>query len=434
MCKNLMVAGISPEKTENLHKFLAMMADRMSSGDRDGVGYAALTEHGLYGERWFNPKEAWRWRTKWNADKDKDFKKEGFFQGVKNAENKYNYFIENDKVVGAPPLAVIQHARMATVGERAIVNVHPFVWKGTALVHNGGIGNHTDKHLCKKYSTCDSEVILHSYLKHGVTNDPSAISKVAQDLRGGYACGALSRTKDGTPILDIFRNGAILWVMCVKELGDALVFATVNEMVMSVCRELNWKIGSMKRFNDDTFLRMDARTGAFLAGQKFQSGGWAGTNNRQQQQPSGSGKKNNDTDNKGQTNDADNDGEFCGAGVDSVSPTVLGPVPNPDNDESESASDAQTVIELTRAGEVSKGAQKKIREFPERSLTNPSSERESTFQRMEIPRIPPKTMELNRIKALEIVKKVEAQALEGPKEQVEKPGLDNPRNIDRILH
>jgi hypothetical protein len=444
MCKNLMIAGLSPDKKEAVYKFLGMMATRMTCSDRDGLGYAALTEGGLYGERWFKPEDAFKWRPKLSV-KDKEVK--GMHQGLKDFEGRFSYFIENEegldeKHKGKPPMAVIMHARMGTVGAKCIMNVHPFVYNGTALIHNGNISNHDQKHLKKINSTCDSETILHSYLAHNVANDPSKIGKVAKDLSGWYACGVLTKDKKGNPIMDIFRNGAQLWALYVHEL-DATVYCTVNGMVLSACEALGWKVGTVKKFKDDSFVRINARTGEFLEGVHFSPGGWAGGNFRNPAAWAGSRAAHGSPASGAAKPDSElssDDGAFCGFGAPgltgpsntSANPMALGAESSPDNDETESDGDAQALVELQRAGV--KADQKKSQSSPESSATRPSSEGVS-------PRVSPKDMELKRAKDLT---KTEPSNLPtnssvslttgGITEKGTPKGLEDPDNVERILH
>lgn len=249
------------------------MQPKMNAHDRDGLGYAMMTEFGLWGERWFRPDDAFRYRREW-SDKDKAVK--DMHLGLMDVDPRYNYFVENDKVEGQPAFAVIMHARAAT-GPRVLLNVHPFVREGVAMIHNGVIGNENAHHLKKLYSTCDSETILNSYVDHKVDKEPDKISEVARDLAGSYTCGVLTHNKDGVAILDVFKSSPSLSVMYIKEL-DAIVYATSSAMVVESCKELKWKMGNILRVKDDKMIRMDARTGRFLSTHSFFSS-YIGRNN-----------------------------------------------------------------------------------------------------------------------------------------------------------
>jgi predicted glutamine amidotransferase len=254
MCKLVIMGGIRPKYRDNAEKFVAAIAPIMSEKDTDGLGYASFDPDGnLNGERWHINKEAFKNRDKFN-DIDKLIIKE--FRNTLIKDEKYNSFGDIDK----PISAIILHARMATSGKE-FQNTHPFVDSGTALIHNGVIYNDTT--LTKKHSTCDSEVILHEYLKEKVNKDIKNFDKVAKTLSGYYALGILSKTKDGLPILDVVKDKkASLYAVHVLELG-AIVFATDPTHVYKACKskKLNFTISSSFQIKDNVIIRMNALTG-----------------------------------------------------------------------------------------------------------------------------------------------------------------------------
>lgn len=262
MCKNLMIAGIKPGKDKELFEFMKTMAPIMNEHDDDGLGYAAMTDEGLYIERWVDPKDGFAIRKTWNK-KDQEVKDE--FQGVLRGGPSYNFFEQKAGCHKKPVFAVIMHARAATC-EVTLANVHPFYREGIALIHNGVITNH--EKLEKKYSTCDSEVILNSYYNHQVKKDIVNIDKVAKDLSGGFACGVLTKDESGKPILDLFRNSPALSACHIKEI-DAVVFTTMSYMVRQACVKLKWSHGTFFSMEDNNAVRIDARTGKFMTKHKF---------------------------------------------------------------------------------------------------------------------------------------------------------------------
>lgn len=267
MCKNLMIAGVKPDKQDELEAFMTTMAPLMSANDKDGLGYIAMSDKGLWGERWLINAEAFRNRKVWSRS-DQKIKED--FKGTLEGGAKYNCFQEPE-AVNEPTFAVIMHARFATC-EKSMANVHPFYRDGVGLIHNGVISN--VKELKQITSTCDSECILNSYVEHGVAANPDNIAKVGHDLVGGYTCGVLTKDKDGNPILDIFRSQPTLYACFIPEL-DALVFCTSSAMVVDACKELQWKTGNFFRLKDDDMVRLDARTGRFLSHHKFKSTAWS---------------------------------------------------------------------------------------------------------------------------------------------------------------
>ncbi len=263
ICKNLFIAGVKPEvASKKLWDFLIAVSPFMSANDRDGLGYAAQSaEYGLWGERWFNPKDAWKYRKTATTE---EIRLAAHFKGALTKPDRYNKFGIQDP---SKTHAVLLHSRMATC-DRTLDNVHPFIRGNTALVHNGVIRN---DHLLKKItSTCDSECILNEYVDNGVTEDPNAIQAVAKALRGYYACGILTQGTDGKQYMDIFRNPtARLVCMYVTEL-DANVFCTTEEIVRNACKALKWTCSSALQFKDEMMIRLDAVTGDLISKHTFQ--------------------------------------------------------------------------------------------------------------------------------------------------------------------
>ena len=256
-----MIAGLKPEASkEKLWQFLFAITPFMTHNDSHGVGYAAMGREGIWGERWLKPEDAWKYRKPWY--KEDDLAKKNF-QGTLEAEARFNSFGSGDPEHTS---AITFHARMATC-EKNIANTHPFVRGNVSLIHNGVINN-TDE-LENITSTNDSECILNAYVKYDVANNPDHISKVADDIRGYYACGVLSIDASGKKHLDIFRNStAQLSAYYVKEL-DAVVFCTRSDMIRDACKQLKWTYGNTFTFKDDVMVRIDCETGKAVSTHKF---------------------------------------------------------------------------------------------------------------------------------------------------------------------
>lgn len=265
MCKNLMIVGIKHNKQKELWEFVEQMAPIMSESDDDGLGFSAMTTKGLYGERWLNPKEAFKYRKPWSRQ-DQAIKDN--FAGVLEGDVRYNCFVENKGANLAPVQAILVHARWATC-EKNIQNVHPFYRDGTALIHNGVINN--VKQLKQIYSTCDSECILNSYVDNGVNKDPNKIAAVGKDLAGYYGCGVLTKNADGLAVMDVFRGPTPnLYAAHIKEL-DALVFCTRADMVNAACNKLKWDHSNFFTLGENKMLRLNAATGEMMSFHKFEA-------------------------------------------------------------------------------------------------------------------------------------------------------------------
>lgn len=261
MCKNMMIAGLKTEVAEkDLWKFLVAAVPFMSANDKDGMGYAAIGKDGLFGERWLNPKDAFNYHTQFSK-RDAEIEKE--FQGTLDGTKRYNKF---GKI--SSPYAVLFHSRMATCGVN-LDNTHPFVSVDgtTALIHNGVVNSHEVSNLT---STCDSELILNSYMGADVRITPNNIQKIGDQISGSYACGVLTKDSEGRDVLDLFRNDTnMLYAAYVKEL-EAIVYCTTAEIIRNTCKKLKWKHGSIFKVNAEKLIRIDAKTGKFISQHSFE--------------------------------------------------------------------------------------------------------------------------------------------------------------------
>lgn len=253
MCKNLMIAGLDPKKNDLAWKFIFAATPHISAYDKDGVGVATQGKDGIHVERWLNPKDAFTPSSRKPRTK-RDVKIAGIFENVFDNRQSYNS-------QGKPNdfYAILLHTRMATCDIK-IENTHPFLSDDgrTALIHNGVVRSSEVKN---ESSTCDSELILRSYARHYTSENPTTIDKVAKDISGSYACGVLTYTKEGKPVMDIFRNDtSTLVAVHVKEL-DALVYCTNADIITATCKHLKWTMGTVFRFNSNKLVRLDSVTG-----------------------------------------------------------------------------------------------------------------------------------------------------------------------------
>jgi hypothetical protein len=272
----MMIPGIQKDiAKDKLWDFLIAATPHMTQNDKDGLGYAAATDRGLWGERWLRPEDTWQYRTMWSAN-DEAVKQR--YKGALSGGPRYNAFTEFGDSDAPGTFAVLFHSRMATC-EKSMANTHPFYREGTAMIHNGVINNiHELKQIT---STCDSETILNEYVDRNVKLDPDKITDVARALRGYYACGLLTTLEDGTVIMDIFRNPtAKLYAAWVNEL-QTTVFCTSQDIIKDTCKKLKWTHGSLFHFEDEVMIRINARTGELISTHKFKAessySGYAGS-------------------------------------------------------------------------------------------------------------------------------------------------------------
>lgn len=264
------VVGVKSHKQKELHDLMLEMAPIMSERDQDGLGYMALTSKGMYGERWFDPKDAFKDRSGWVNIQENNSK---LFEGEIESTPFYLPFKQNNEAATEPKQAVIMHTRWATC-EKAMKNVHPFYRDGVALIHNGVISNVNQ--LKQLTSTCDSEGILNSYVDNSVSTIPDNISKVGNFLKGSYTCGVLTRDANGVGVLDLFRSSPNLSTCFIPEL-DAIVFVTAEHMLSQACRNLGWKHSAFMKLKEDGMVRINAETGEHMSKHLFSSSNGLGS-------------------------------------------------------------------------------------------------------------------------------------------------------------
>lgn len=258
MCKIMALAGVTEAAAKDkLWRFAVAASKHLSAAsDKDGFGYAAADANGaLFGERWLDNSDAFIERTPPPEDETKRLA--GFGDSLWRTV-KFNRFGSADPDATR---ALILHARFATC-DRNIENTHPFVADNTALIHNGVISN--AQMLKNKTSTCDSEVILHSYLEAAVGSNPGAIQQVADEVFGTYACAVLGTDDDGVAYMDIFKNKATGLVCAhVKELG-ATVFCTTLDILEKTCKEVGMTLSWSYWVKPSYLLRLSVKTGEVL--------------------------------------------------------------------------------------------------------------------------------------------------------------------------
>lgn len=251
MCRIAGVVKVTDTNRDNVWAMMIALGDIMSRTQRDGLGYAAFDKSGnLFGERWLDNSLAFT-----------DFSVNKKLTPAK-IEKLYNFF--GDRVLRDEAQAIILHARMATCG-RGIRNTHPFTDSldkpRTAIIHNGIIAN--DDELEKKFSTCDSEVLVHLYEKYKVSEKLSNITKVVSELIGWFTVLNLSKDSDDRMIMDIYTDAPRLNSYYVKEL-DTRVYATSAYDIEEAASILEFTLSDHQSIRSDMAYRIDVLTGDVL--------------------------------------------------------------------------------------------------------------------------------------------------------------------------
>lgn len=251
MCKVAGVTKVTDANRDNVWAMMIALGDIMSRSQRDGLGYAAFDKAGnIFGERWL--------------ENDLAFTDLSMNKKLTPAriEKVYNFF--GEKVSRDEAQAIILHARMATCG-RGLKNTHPFTdtleKPHTAIIHNGIIAN-DDEHE-KKFSTCDSEVLVHLYEKFKVSEKLENIKQVVSELIGWFTVLNLSRTPENKMILDIYTDARRLNSYYVKEL-DTRVYSTSAYDIEEAAKILGFEISDRQSVDPDKAYRLDVLTGNVL--------------------------------------------------------------------------------------------------------------------------------------------------------------------------
>ena len=145
-------------------------------------------------------------------------------------------------------------------------NTHPFVDDQDnpkfALIHNGVIYNHDQ--FKKIHSTCDSEVILHQYIKEHANLDATNMSNFTKRLTGWYTCATLAHDANNKPIIDFFAgDSARLASFFFPQLG-VRVYSSEASDIKSAAAVFGLQTTDMQKLDQCSFMRICADTGEIL--------------------------------------------------------------------------------------------------------------------------------------------------------------------------
>jgi hypothetical protein len=255
----MMMVGIPSNKSGLAAKFIRKSLPFMTKGDQDGLGYVALGDKGMFGERWLNYETAFRTRKRYTEQQS--YLNDFFSTAVSGNMENYTSFGEGDISKAS---TILFHTRYATCGKN-MQNTHPFVIDDTALIHNGVVLNHSDImdfHDTQKHiSTCDSEAILQEYLSTEVAKNSNNIQEVADLIDGWYACGVLTKNDLGDDIVDIFKcRNSSLYVGTVPQL-ECFVFCTEIGILQETAKAMRMSVSAYDEIIGGKLIRLDAKTG-----------------------------------------------------------------------------------------------------------------------------------------------------------------------------
>lgn len=251
MCKVSSVVKVTDKNRDLAWIFMQHLGQVMSLGNNDGLGYAAFDKAGrLFGERWLINKTA--------------FTDLSFVKGINAQKMNHIYSFFGEKVLREQAQGIILHTRFATCG-KGIQNTHPFVdnidTPNTAIIHNGIIGN--DLEFEKKFSTCDSEVLVHLYEKHKVYEKLKNINEFTPNLDGWYTVLNLTTTPEGRMVMDMYTDTGRLASYYLPDL-DVVVYATDARDIEKTAKFFDLKLTNFKQYRPETAKRVDVLTGEVL--------------------------------------------------------------------------------------------------------------------------------------------------------------------------
>lgn len=232
MCKIMAITKKAAAVINRKQKdtILTLTADLFGDTERDGFGWAAWTSAGLYGERYIDPDNFSGLDTlSGRVSKHRP----SLFRAIEAGE------IGSVGELGSLIGPIIIHGRTST-NDVKLVNTHPFIKNGWALVHNGVVSyDGPDRPL---RSTCDSEHIINTYA-YGRGHQEW------KDTLSGYAATATITPKGG---LIIAKDDAAR--LYFAKVGDGYIFATCGHHITEVCDAAGVGHGAVKALKDNCAL------------------------------------------------------------------------------------------------------------------------------------------------------------------------------------
>jgi predicted glutamine amidotransferase len=223
MCKVFALTNSTKVKVDS--KFIGSVRDAVcKTNDKDGFGYASISENGLTGERTTNPFE-------WLPMSQKTAK----LSIVANPS--CNSF--GDLTGLGKSKAFIGHGRFSTNSKR-LENTHPFINESVALIHNGVVSQ-VGPALKDLKTDCDTEILF----KHWIDSEMHAI----EDQVTGYYAMAILDSESG--YLHIVRDSQAQLYIAWSPTIDSFVIATTAEIIGMIAYANRWAIEAPERIGDN---------------------------------------------------------------------------------------------------------------------------------------------------------------------------------------
>mgnify|MGYP001579116760 CR=1 FL=1 len=261
MCQIIGISNITGLTRHQISSLLLKGRDLMIS-QKDGFGFAYSVKndndnHSYYVEKYTNPAN---------------------FTGLGTVGYSKNQFEQLGDAIELPMLSsgkatdptgpIIMHSRTATNSVN-LTNTHPFRKKGWALVHNGvvdldvdysGLESKVLKKLDKRYSSCDSEWLLNTYV-HGTGHH------MWSECMTGYAATMAISPKNEMIIAK--DDCAQLHIAAIPSLNNALVFSTKSGYATELARSIDHVATSSFPMTGERAVRIQANGEVTIS--KFES-------------------------------------------------------------------------------------------------------------------------------------------------------------------
>jgi hypothetical protein len=221
-----MLTDGSKLSTKQLQKFLGYSNLSLCSRERDGFGWAAVGQSGVFGERYVKPNQF-------------DFRIAKTSRQLPISKKDCNSFGKLSQVSGA----VITHGRTST-NNVSLKNTHPFTKNEWTLIHNGVVQHHGDKYDME--STCDTEHLVHNLSTGGV-------AAIESNITGYYAIGAISPDRKLHVIKDSTAQLNIAWVENIK----SYMIGTTTEIMKEVAKGMGWQLSPIDAVEDNVHAIFD---------------------------------------------------------------------------------------------------------------------------------------------------------------------------------
>ena len=234
MCK-VMIFSNSKKMTKNLKNKINFVSRLISESDDDGFGWAAVdSSNKLVGERTTNPEMFNSMLGVKNFSHNKNV--------LPNVYKNYNSFgdLKNFTPSGG---ALMFHGRTST-NARSLLNTHPIIKNGWAIIHNGVVTNIGEKY--KMQTTNDTEHVAHYLSTKGIEG-------LANNLTGYYAVGAI----DDKGNLHVVRDKVADLVSSYIPSLESYIFATTADLIKDFCEEFKYTYSTITSVIEDTYLVLD---------------------------------------------------------------------------------------------------------------------------------------------------------------------------------